>query len=252
MRYFIYLAYLGEAYSGWQIQKNALSVQQIVQEALSKVLSIQVTIWGSGRTDKGVHASNQVAHFDLEKKIPNAPHLLYALNRILPSDVSITAIRPVVPHAHARFDALYRVYEYTLVGTKNPFYKQVAVWTDPLPPLALLNQLAAFFCASADFEYLSKVNKQLQNFSCTVQEATWSQVEDRIVFRIKSNRFLRGMVRVLVGIMLKVGKGKLAWETAQQWMLTKPMERPILPLAPPHGLSLVEVAYPENIFLTHL
>ena len=251
MRYFIYISYLGKAYSGWQCQKNAVSIQQIVEDSLSKLLSSPISIYGSSRTDKGVHAQQQVAHFDLNHSPGIAlPHCIYKLNSILPKDISVAAIRPVIDEAHARFDACYRVYSYTIIRKKHPFYTDTAVWIYNLPPLDLLNQIAAFFCIKADFEYFSKVNKQVDTFVCDIQEAAWSQIGDKILFRIKANRFLRGMVRTIVGAILKVAMQKMALLDLQQWIKEKPVVRPILTLAPAHGLSLVEVGYPEKLFLT--
>lgn len=248
MRYFIYISYFGKAYSGWQIQKNALAVQQVVEEALGKLLSIAMAISGSSRTDKGVHAVQQVAHFDLITAIDPA-HLTYRLNRILPADISITAIRPVVEGAHARFDACYRRYAYTIVTQKDPFYRDHAVWLRRIPPLALLNQIAALFSVKADFEFFSKKTDSTRSFVCNVEEAVWLQMDHKIVFHIKANRFLRGMVRTIVGTILKVATGKMDLTTLAQLIRQKPRVRPLLTLMPPHGLTLVEVGYPETLFI---
>jgi len=247
MRYFIYISYLGTSYSGWQIQNNAISIQQVVQHALRKVLGTPLlSIVGSSRTEKGVHAKQQVAHFDVDDPIDTA-QLTYASNRILPSDVSIHKICPVIDQAHARFDALYRVYEYTILDQKDPFYKDTSIWMGHLPSLDVLNQIATQFCIEADFEYFSKVNKQADNFVCTIEEAVWSYEEGKTLFRIKSNRFLRGMVRAIVAIMLKVGMGKMDMLTLQK-MVAKTQRVP-LPLVPACGLTLVEVGFSENLFI---
>jgi tRNA pseudouridine38-40 synthase len=248
MRYFIYLSYIGKAYSGWQIQNNALSVQQVVQEVLSKVLSTEIFILGSSRTDKGVHAKQQVAHFDAEEAI-DLSNLTYRCNMVLPADISVSAIRPVIDGAHARFDALYRVYEYMIIAHKDPFYRHTAAWMRHLPPLELLNQAASLFYTKANFEFFSKVTNQIKSFVCDIQEVAWLHVDDKIVFRIKADRFLRGMVRTVVGFILKVGMGKMSLAALQQLILVKPIARPVLTLAPSHGLSLVEVGYPKRLFL---
>lgn len=247
MRYFIYISYFGKAYSGWQVQKNARTVQQVVEEALGKLLPTAVAISGSSRTDKGVHAAQQVAHFD--PMVPIDPvHLTYKLNRMLPSDISITAIRPVVSGAHARFDACYRRYAYTIVTQKDPFYSDRSVWLRRIPPLTLLNQIAALFSVKTDFEFFSKVTDSVRSFVCNVEEAVWSQMDHKIVFHIKADRFLRGMVRTIVGTMLKAATGKMDMGTLAQLIAQKPTIRPMLTLMPPHGLTLVEVGYPETIF----
>ncbi len=247
MRYFIYISYFGKAYSGWQIQKNALAVQQVIENTLSKLLSRTVAVLGSSRTDKGVHATQQVAHFDLVTPV-DLSDLIYKLNRVLPSDISVTAIRPVVDGAHARFDTCYRRYAYTIVTHKNPFYREQAVWLRCMPPLDLLNQIAALFCAKADFEFFSKVTDATKHFVCNVEKAYWMQADQKIVFHIQANRFLRGMVRTIVATILKVATGKMDIATLAQRIIQKPTLRPMLTLMPPHGLTLVEVGYPESLF----
>ncbi|WP_339044320.1 tRNA pseudouridine synthase A [Cardinium endosymbiont of Tipula unca] len=230
------------------MQKNAISVQGVLQESLSRVLAECILIYGSSRTDKGVHAKQQVAHFDLGYA-PNLSNLLYRLNRMLPSDMSVTAIHPVVDGAHARFDACYRVYEYTIIPNKDPFCSHTANWFQYLPPLELLNQAAALFCRKEDFEFFSKVTKQVQTFICDIKESIWFQKDGKLVFRIKADRFLRGMVRTIVSMMLKVGSGKMSLSALKKMITEKSTIRPIITLAPPHGLTLIEVGYSEGLFL---
>ncbi|WP_419241517.1 tRNA pseudouridine(38-40) synthase TruA [Cardinium endosymbiont of Nabis limbatus] len=248
MRYFIYISYFGTAYSGWQIQKNAITVQQVVEAALSKLLSTPVSVSGSSRTDKEVHAAQQVAHFNLIAPIDPA-YLIYKVNRILPSDISITAMRPVVDGAHARFDACYRRYAYTIVTQKDPFYRDRAIWLRRIPPLALLNQIADLFAVQADFEFFSKITDSTKRFICNIEEAFWMQIDQKIVFQIKADRFLRGMVRTIVGTILKTATGKMDVTALEQLIKHKPAVRPMLTLVPPHGLTLVEVGYPETLFI---
>lgn len=248
MRYFLYIAYIGRAYSGWQVQQNALSVQQVVQETLSSILATDITILGSSRTDKGVHAKQQVAHFDLTQPI-DPKNLMYRLNMVLPADISITAIRPVVDDAHARFDAFYRTYEYTIVTHKDPFYRHMAVWLHGLPTLELLNQAASLFRIKADFEFFSKVTYSVKTFVCDIKEASWLPLENKVVFRIRADRFLRGMVRTIVGTILKVATGKMSLDSLQKLIVSKPAVRPVLTLVPPHGLTLTAIDYPEALFL---
>ncbi|MCT4696772.1 MAG: tRNA pseudouridine(38-40) synthase TruA [Candidatus Cardinium sp.] len=248
MRYFIYISYLGKGYSGWQIQKNGYTVQQVIEEALGKLLSRTITISGSSRTDKGVHATQQVAHFDSITPI-DPVHLTYRLNSVLPSDISITAIRPVVEAAHARFDACHRRYAYTIITHKDPFYRDRAVWLRRTPPLGLLNQIAALFSVQADFEFFSKTTDATRGFICNIEEAAWVAIDDKIVFYIQANRFLRGMVRTIVGTILKVATGKMDSATVAELIQKKPNTRPILTLMPAHGLTLVEVGYPPSLFV---
>ncbi|MGI2298803.1 tRNA pseudouridine(38-40) synthase TruA [Candidatus Cardinium hertigii] len=248
MRYFIYLSYFGKAYSGWQVQKNGPSVQQVVERAMGKLLSTNIAISGSSRTDKGVHALQQVAHFDHIPPIDLAD-LTYRLNRVLPSDISITTIRPVVADAHARFDACYRRYAYTIVTQKDPFYRDRSVWLRRMPPLGLLNQLADLFCLESDFEFFSKKTDGVKTFVCHIEEVCWLQMDDKIIFQIQANRFLRGMVRTIVGTILKVATGKMDIATLKQLIRQKPRLRPTLALMPAEGLTLVEVGYPERLFI---
>ena len=248
MRYFIYIAYLGKAYSGWQVQRNGLAVQQVVEEALGKVLSTKMAISGSSRTDKGVHAMQQVAHFDFITPIDLAD-VTYRLNRVLPADISITAIQPVIDGAHARFDACYRKYAYTIITKKNPFYRDNAVWLRRVPPLALLNEIAALFAIKADFECFSKKNDGVNHFFCNIEEAFWCQTDEKMVFHIKADRFLRGMVRTIVGTILKVATGKMDIAALERLIREKPAVRPVLALMPPHGLTLLEVGYPATLFI---
>ncbi|MGI2257277.1 tRNA pseudouridine(38-40) synthase TruA [Candidatus Cardinium hertigii] len=248
MRYFIYISYFGKAYSGWQVQKNGPSVQQVVETALGKLLSTAIAISGSSRTDKGVHALQQVAHFDHILPI-DLVDLTYRLNRVLPSDISITAIRPVTSDAHARFDACYRRYTYTIVTQKDPFYRERSVWLRRMPPLDLLNQLAALFCLQSDFEFFSKKTDGVKTFVCNVKEVFWLQMDHKIIFQIKANRFLRGMVRTIVGTILKVATGKMDIVTLKELIREKPRVRPTLALMPPEGLTLVKVGYPERLFI---
>ncbi|AWN82087.1 tRNA pseudouridine(38-40) synthase TruA [Candidatus Cardinium hertigii] len=249
MRYFLYIAYLGKSYSGWQTQQNACSVQEVIEQVLSRLLATKTRIHGSSRTDKGVHAQQQVAHFDAIKPIDDVENLIYRLNRMLPIDISITAIRPVQDDAHARFDACYRIYEYAIVYHKNPFYAATTVWFYRLPPLPLLNQIAALFCVQTDFEFFSKVSPQVMTSVCTIKEAIWIDLGNSIIFRIKADRFLRGMVRIIVATILKVGYGTMSVETLSNWIRTKPAQRPLLTLVPSHGLTLTEIGYPERLFV---
>lgn len=249
MRYFIYISYLGKAYSGWQIQKNGLAVQQVIEEALGKVLAKPTPISGSSRTDKGVHAAQQVAHFDCTTFI-NFSDFIYRMNRILPSDITIKAIRRVVDDAHARFDACYRKYAYTIIKQKNPFYKDQAIWLNQMPPLTLLNTIASLFCVETDFEFFSKKTDIMNNFICNITHAGWSEIDQKLVFHITANRFLRGMVRAIVSIMLKVANNKMDLRELAQRIKVKSNIRPVLTLMPPNGLVLMEVGYPVRLFIT--
>lgn len=248
MRYFIYLSYLGKAYSGWQIQPEVPSVQETLQRVLTMLFGHPCSVVGSSRTDRGVHAREQVAHIDLPYAIDIA-QTIYKLNKILPSDIGISAIKPVLEHAHARFHASYRSYEYNITTKKDPLLLHNSVWLYDIAPLESLNHIASIFCRAADFSYFGKRDPQRQTTTCHVQYALWSQSGDQIIFRIKADRFLRGMVRVIVSAILRASMGKIGMGTLQQWFDPASCQRPVLTLAPAHGLTLVEVHYPQHLFI---
>lgn len=248
MRYFLYLAYMGKAYSGWQIQKNAHSVQQVVEEVLSRLFQEKIVLVGSSRTDRGVHAKQQVAHVDLLPCICLA-NLAYRLNRMLPADIAVEAIRPVAQDAHARFHASYRKYAYTIRAHKNPRYMDSTLWMHTLPSCKLLNQAAGFFCTKADFSNFSKALHPRKSPICKIEECYWIECKDKITFYVKANRFLHGMVRAMVGAMLQVANGKMTFNQLRSLILGGSAAASTPTLVPAHGLTLVEVGYPEKLFL---
>lgn len=248
MRYFIYLSYLGKAYSGWQIQPGVPSIQESLQRALATLFGHHYSVVGSSRTDRGVHAREQVAHIDLPYAIDTA-QVLYKLNKILPPDIGVSAIKPVMDHAHARFHASYRSYEYSITTKKNPLLLHNSVWLYDIAPLDALNHIASIFCREANFSYFGKRDPQRRTTICHVQYAIWIQSGDQVVFRIKANRFLRGMVRVIVSAILRASVGKIEMDTLQQWFNPTSCQRPVLTLAPAHGLTLTEVHYPQYLFI---
>jgi tRNA pseudouridine38-40 synthase len=246
-RYFIELSYKGTQYHGWQVQLNAHTIQQEIQNALSTVLRDSVEIVGSGRTDTGVHARVQVAHFDSEVHI-DVNTLAYKLNSFLPYDIAIKHIKPVKADAHARFDATSRSYEYHITTSKNPFAKDLAYFfTAPLN-LGLMNEAAACMLQHTDFESFSRVKTDVNTFNCTVFEARWEQTTDGVVFYISANRFLRGMVRAVTGTLLEVGRGNLTVEQFEKIILSKDRKKAGRAL-PPEGLYLTAVEYPADIYI---
>lgn len=248
MRYFIYLSYLGQTYHGWQAQKNSHTLQSVVEERLTRLLGAPTNLVASSRTDKGVHASQQVVHVDISLPI-HTQRFLYQLNKILPNEISATAIYPVVEGAHARFDGLYRVYEYTIVEIKNPHCKDTAAWVYNLPLLDELNHLSKIFIQQTDFEWFSKKNKHADTFVCHIRESYWFRQNEKTIFRIKANRFLRGMVRCIVGSILKAAKNQIGIERLKALINKQLDHKPPLWLVPAKGLSLVEVGYCKKIFL---
>ncbi|WP_305983261.1 tRNA pseudouridine(38-40) synthase TruA [Roseivirga thermotolerans] len=247
MRYFLELSYHGANYHGWQRQQNAHSVQQEIEEGLTRILGQETVITGSGRTDAGVHAHFQVAHFDTSSQLP-PDQLAYKLNAVLPDDIAIAACRPVREDAHARFDAEVRGYHYFIHQKKNPFLRgQSYFYSRPLD-VDLMNEAAHKLLGRQDFESFSRVKTEVNHFECEVFKALWYFQNDQLVFNVRANRFLRGMVRALVGTLLEVGRKKLTVEDFVSIIAAKNRTK-AGKAAPPHGLYLSEVNYPNHIYL---
>ena len=210
-RYFIELAYKGTHYHGWQVQPNAVSVQEKLNGALTLLFRQEVETLGAGRTDTGVHARQLYAHFDLDAVLSPAELSKRAqqLNSMLPGDISIRRIIPVAPGAHARFDAVSRTYEYWIYQNKDPFLAGLASYVHAKLDLEEMNRVAGLLLRYEDFSCFSKSNTQVFTNNCTITRAEWMRQEEKIVFTIRANRFLRNMVRAIVGTLLEVGQGKL-------------------------------------------
>lgn len=246
-RYFIYLSYNGKPFCGWQIQPNGITVQQRIEEALSTILRRPMSIVGAGRTDAGVHAQLMVAHFDSEEPISDLPFLADKLNRLLPKDIAIDRIVPVAPDAHARFDATSRTYKYYLTAKKNPFnYDWVYRYIGKLD-YDLMNEACRVLFEYTDFTSFSKLHTDVKTNNCRIMEAGWKQEGDVWVFTIRADRFLRNMVRAIVGTLLEVGRGKLSLSGFREVIEAKDRGRAGTS-APGHALYLVDVTYPEKIF----
>ena len=210
MRYFVHLAYDGTSYCGWQVQPGVLTVQAVLDRALSQVLRQPVHTLGSGRTDTGVHARHQVAHFEADLPEEMTLDLLrYRLNRALPADVQGQLIHEVSAHDHARFSAEARTYEYEVSLRPDPFRRDQALYLDRVPDVAAMNEAAGYLVGQFDFTAFSKVKGGESHYLCWVHEARWHPAPAGLTFRIRANRFVRGMVRLVVGTLLDVGRGKL-------------------------------------------
>jgi tRNA pseudouridine38-40 synthase len=238
MRYFIELAYDGTRYSGFQIQDNANTVQAEMEKAFFTFYRQSFALTGSSRTDAGVHALQNYFHVDTEITIE--PRHLYNLNSILPGDIAIKSIRAVDPDAHCRFMATHRTYHYFIYQYKDPFLKNTA-WFYPYPlNMEILNQAASIIKEYHDFTSFSKRNTQAKTKLCSIMESHWEMKDNQLVYTVKANRFLRGMVRGLVGTMLQAGRGKISLDE-----LRKIIEAKDCNLAhfdtPAHGLFLAEV-----------
>lgn len=246
MRYFFEISYKGANYHGWQIQQNAISVQQVIQEQLTQLVNDDIEITGGGRTDAGVHAKQQFFHVDFKKAI-HGEDFKYHLNAILPKDILIRSIRKVKPEAHARFDATKRSYEYVIIPHKDPFKLNEAYIYCRSIDLEKLNAASEILIGKHNFKSFSKVKTQVKNFICEVYNAYWQQDGDSIVFHIESNRFLRGMVRTIVGTLLMVNESKIEINTIIEILESRDRSKAGRSV-PPEGLYLLEINYPNHIF----
>lgn len=212
MRYFITFSYDGTAYHGWQIQPHSLSVQEELQKAMSILLRQPMEVVGAGRTDTGVHARKMVAHFDYDEEV-DCPQLVYKLNKLLPRDIAVQQVEPVAEDLHARFSAKSRTYHYFVHMGKNPFLRSYSWQVYGNIDFELMNQAASVLMEYKDFTSFSKVNTDTKTNDCTITEAHWDRVgEDQWCFTITANRFLRNMVRAIVGTLMEVGRGRMTIE----------------------------------------
>ncbi len=251
-RYFIQLAYNGRNYHGWQIQPNGISIQEELQNAISLLLREKVDITGCGRTDTGVHAQDFYAHFDAEKYLDNIERekLVQRLNSFLGEDILIKKIYIVKPEVHARFDALSRTYQYHVGLSKLPFRNDFTHHIFYVPDISLMNQGAQLLFKYEDFSCFSKLHTQTKTNNCKILYAQWSFAGDELVFTIKANRFLRNMVRAIVGTLLDVGRRKITLDDLQKILDSKNRSCAGTSM-PAKALFLTEVEYPEDIFVTN-
>jgi tRNA pseudouridine38-40 synthase len=250
-RYFIYLAYNGKNYCGWQIQPNGISVQEKLEHSLSTLLRIPVSITGAGRTDTGVHAKRMVAHFDFEGNSLDAEILTNKLNRLLPSDIVIEQITEVSSEAHARFDAVARTYKYFLSEKKNPFLNEMIYKTPHTLDFDRMNEAAGILSEYIDFTSFSKLHTDVKTNNCLITKARWEKENDFWVFTIQADRFLRNMVRAIVGTLFEVGRGKLSIDEFRNIIESKDRGKAGTS-APAHALFLWEIEYPERIYKVQL
>lgn len=242
MRYLVHCSFLGTNYVGWQIQPNGTSVQGTLEEAFSTILRDKIDIVGCGRTDAGVHAQNYVFHFDTDAGIPE--NLLYKLNRYLPDDIALQSMREVGEDMHARFTATSRSYKYYLTLEKDPFRTETAMYypyPDP-PDWGLMNEAGRLLCQYKEFKPFCKAGSDTPHYLCDMTLAHWDYTDVDAVFTITANRFLRGMVRLIVGTMLQVGRGQMTLNELRQVMDAQvALDKPESVVA--HGLHLVRIEY---------
>jgi tRNA pseudouridine38-40 synthase len=251
-RYFIYLSYNGARYCGWQNQPNGVSVQQKIEESLATLLRKPVAITGAGRTDAGVHARMMVAHFDWEGAFSGSIHspaeLADKLNRLLPPDISVGKIIPVSSGAHARFDAVSRTYQYHISFRKDPFeYSFHYRLSRPLN-FELMNKAAAVLCEYTDFTSFSKLHTDVKTNLCRISRAEWTPSNNEWVFTITADRFLRNMVRAIVGTLLDVGRNKLSIENFREIIALKDRCKAGSSV-PGNALFLTNIEYPPCLLM---
>ncbi len=245
MRYFLRFSYFGTAYHGWQRQPNAITVQEVLEDACSTLLRQTIVLVGAGRTDTGVHAKQMYAHFNLTKT-PLIPNFIHRLNAFLPEDIAVQGIYEVPGDAHARFNATARTYEYWLIEEKNPFYKDAAHLIKKGLNIPAMNEASELLLQHKDFECFSRSNTDVKTFFCQVSHANWKKEGALLVFTITADRFLRNMVRAVVGTLLEIGTGKATLEDMKKILKSKNRSE-AGPSAPAKGLYLTRVDYPNPI-----
>lgn len=245
-RYFIELAYNGTRFNGWQVQPNAPSVQEHLEKALSTICREPIAVTGAGRTDTGVHARLMVAHFESENESLDHPDFTYKLNSFLNNDISIFQIYKVKPDAHARFDALSRTYNYIITRSKDPFLLETAWYFKHKLDVSKMNEACKVLFEYIDFTSFSKLHTDVKTNNCKIYLAEWMEDGNRLIFIIKADRFLRNMVRAIVGTMVEVGQGKISVDDFRSIIEKK--DRGLAGVSvPPQGLFLTGIEYPETI-----
>jgi len=246
LRYFIELSYKGTFFHGWQIQPNAVSVQETLEKALSLLLREPINIVGAGRTDTGVHAKYIVAHFETEVDF-EPEKLKFKLNSYLLESIAIQNIFEVTPNAHARFDALTRAYEYRIVRQKNPFETEQAYFLKGKLDVEAMNTAASELLNYTNFKCFSKSKTDVKTYNCKLFYAYWEEHDNLLVFKISANRFLRNMVRAIVGTLIDVGLGKLTVDDIHKILASQNRSEAGYSV-PAKGLYLTKVTYPESIY----
>ena len=246
-RYFIYLGYSGKNYCGWQVQPNGDTVQQQLENSLSTVLQKNIATTGAGRTDAGVHARLMVAHFDSEDPLVDLPFWAEKLNRLLPKDIAVYRIVPVIENAHARFDATSRTYKYYITTRKDPFNSDYVYKICNELNFDTMNQACTTLFEYVDFTSFSKLHTDVKTNNCKIMRAGWEKENNVWVFTIQADRFLRNMVRAIVGTLLEVGRGKLSVDEFRRIIEQKDRCKAGMSV-PAQGLFLEDITYPAELF----
>ncbi len=248
MRYFLYFSYRGTDFHGWQRQPNGVSVQEVLENALTLIFRTTTPVVGAGRTDAGVHAQTMIAHFDTELDISDKKKFLQRMNGVLPESIAVQDVRAVRADAHARFDAVRRTYEYRVTFQKDPFLGKLLTRLHAPLDFEAMNDAAKLLLETDDFGSFCKLHTDVKTTLCKVTRAEWRQEGSVYIFTITANRFLRNMVRAVVGTLFEVGRGKM---TKQQFADIVAMKHRTAAgmSAPAEGLFLVDVEYPTETFL---
>lgn len=249
-RYFIQLSYKGTHYHGWQIQPNAVSVQEVLTRALSTILREEVEVTGAGRTDTGVHASFFIAHFESTtyKNLQHEKKIVFKLNSFLPQDIAIQKILKVNKEAHARFDATSRTYHYYIHQQKDPFLTELSYYFPHKLDLELMNKACELLYQFTDFTSFSKLHTDVKTNNCIIKNAVWKQDHHKLIFEITADRFLRNMVRAIVGTLIDVGKSKISLNDFIEIIESKNRAAAGVS-APAHGLFLTNIEYDSKVFI---
>jgi tRNA pseudouridine38-40 synthase len=249
MRYFIFISYKGTSYHGWQVQPNSVTVQKLLDEALTTILSENITTTGAGRTDTGVHALFFCAHFDtVPADLDKNKNFIHKLNSYLPKDIAVTSLRKVKPDANARFSALSRTYKYFITRAKDPFYEESSWHLFGDLNVKAMNDAAALLTKYSDFTSFARLHTNVKTNICKIYSAGWEENRNLLIFTIKADRFLRNMVRSIVGTTIEIGFGRMDLEKFEV-IISARDRRKAGKSAPAKGLFLAEIEYPEDIFI---
>lgn len=248
MRFFIDLGYNGSQFHGWQRQINASSVQQTLEECISIIQRSKISVSGAGRTDTGVHAKQMIAHFDVNKLSLNNNDFVFKLNSLLPNTINVNKIIPVKDTAHARFNAISRTYKYYIGQVKDPFNYPFQYYLREKLDFKKMNLAANILIGNHNFKCFSKSNSNVDNYNCEIKEAFWNEIENIATFTISSNRFLRNMVRSIVGTLIEIGIEKKNIEDLKEILQSKKRSNAGYSV-PANGLFLTKVIYPESIYI---
>jgi len=249
VRYFIFLSFRGTSYCGWQVQPASVTVQAVIEEALSTILREKIATTGAGRTDSGVHAKLFCAHFDSNHDdLETRKNLLIRLNRFLPPDIAVHSIKKVKNEAHARYSAISRTYRYYITKNKDPFREDTSWYLPYQLNVESMNKACRILISTSDFTSFSKLHSNAKTNICNVHYADWEDEGDNLIFTIKANRFLRNMVRAIVGTMVEIGRGRLNLDDFEKIIAARDRCKAGKSV-PAKGLFLEDIEYPGDIFL---